>query len=69
MCTQRNSHQIQRLFLSLSLSLSLSLAYRGTLTLITHLGFTAPGMHTRMFARIIGQAVRCALGLPRAKLV
>jgi len=48
------------LSLSLSRALSLSCVHRGAFTLITHLGFMAPGMHTRMFARIIGRAVRCA---------
>jgi len=48
------------LSLSLARALSLSCVHRGAFTLITHLGFMAPGMHTRMFARIIGRAVRCA---------
>lgn len=29
--------------------------HRAALTLITHLGFRTAGMHTRMFARIIGR--------------
>lgn len=33
--------------------------HRAALTLITHLGFRAAGMHTRMFARIIGRLYMC----------
>lgn len=38
---------------------TLRCVHRAALTLITHLGFRAAGMHTRMFARIIGRLYMC----------